>query len=396
MTRAAAIAAVLGAVQERWGIHSLTRGYAGARGPGALASRAARAASASSLPPWWPGAEGYLRPTVLELSGPASCGKLGLALLWLAAASRGGLVAVVDLAGTFYPPAAAAAGLDLDRLVVVRPPDRRGAAEAVSLLLSSAGFDAVLWPLEWRTRPFNLDSVRLTTLAARSSTTLLALVTDHRRITRPGAPTGEAPTVGQTGLFPGADLRLRVTGWEWTWRDGELAGARPRVRTERLRGAPAGQAWELHLEHHAPDGQPGFSSSPAAPSHPPNQGTSSQAPWERGHPGRFVPGPAAPAAGDEASTWPADRPRAGADERGGGLTAGRAADLTGGHGADPGAGSTGADASARPGRCPPTDHLCLAAAFPLGGGGARATGPAGAADRGVRSDEAPEIAARSA
>ena len=348
MTREAAIAAVLGAVQERWGIHSLTRGYGGARGSGALASRADSSRPAPSLPPWWPGTEGYLRPTVLELSGPASCGKLGLALLWLAAASRGGLVAVVDLAGTFYPPAAAASGLDLDRLVVVRPPDRRGVAEAVSLLLSSAGFDAVLWPLEWRTRPFSVDAVRLAALAARSNTTLLALVTDHRRARSPGA-TAAGRETGGDAILPSADLRLRVTGWEWTWRDGELAGVRPRVRTERLRGAPAGQAWELRLEYHAPTGG---------------------------------------ATGDEASTGPADRSGAVADARGDGPVAG--------HGTGDGLGDDGAGGGVRPGRCPPTDHLCLAAAFPLGGGGKVTTGPAGATDRGVRSDEAAEIAARSA
>src|SRR3954454_13260824 len=182
MTRDAAIAAVLGEVQERWGIHSLTRGYSGARGSGLLPVRGARAAP-PALPPWGPGAEGGLRPSVLELSGPASCGKLGIALLWLAAASRGGLVAVVDLEGTFYPPAAAASGLDLSRVVVVRPPDRRGAGEAVSLLLNSAGFDAILWPLAWRARSFGLDAARLATLASRARTTLLALVTDGRRVT---------------------------------------------------------------------------------------------------------------------------------------------------------------------------------------------------------------------
>jgi hypothetical protein len=341
MTREAAIAAVLGEVQERWGIHSLTRGYTGARGSGLLASRDA---SAPSLPPWWPGAEEYLRPAVLELSGPASCGKLGIALLWLAAASRGGLTAVVDLDGTFYPPAAAASGLDLDRLVVVRPPDRRGAAEAVSLLLSSAGFDAVLWPLAWRTRPFNLDSVRLSTLAARSNTTLLALVTDHRRASRSGATTGEDVSGVTARLFPSADLRLRVTGWEWTWRDGELAGVRPRVRTERLRGAAAGQTWELQLEHHTP-----------APSSP------------------------VLAASDEASARQADRPRAFADERGGSRLAG--------HTAAHDVSSDVADDRVRPGRCPPADHLCLAAALPLGGGGERTARPGGAADRGVRSDQ---------
>lgn len=245
---ATAIESVLGAVQERWGMHSLTRGYNGALASGLSASQApqapqtARAAPVPTLPPWWPGAVGYLRPSILELSGPPSCGKLGLSLLWLAAASRGGLLAVMDLDRTFYPPAAAASGLDLDRLVVVRPPDRRGTAEAVSLLLSSGGFDAILWPVEWKTRPSNLDSVRLSTLAARSSTTLLALVTDRRRAVYAGS------TGAGSRLFPSADVRLRVTGWEWTWRDGELAGVRPRVRTERLRGAPAGQEWELRLE----------------------------------------------------------------------------------------------------------------------------------------------------
>jgi len=365
MTREAAITAVLGAVQERWGIHSLTRGYTGARGSGVLASRASRVAPAPSLPPWWPGAEGYLRPAILELSGPASCGKLGISLLWLAAASRGGLVAVVDLAGTFYPPAAAASGLDLGRLVVVRPPDRRGAAEAVSLLLSSAGFDAIFWPVEWRTRPSGLDSVRLSTLATRSSTTLLALVTDHRRATSTSATADGGDTGGDAArLFPSADARLRVTGWEWTWRDGELAGVRPRVRTERLRGALAGQEWELRLEHHAPAGRPGLAGASGAPSSP------------------------ALAAIDEASAWKTDRTRALADERSGGVIAG----------SDTGydAGSDRAGARIRSGRCPPTDHLCLAAALPLGGGGASATGPSGATDRGVRPDEAPPSAARSA
>src|SRR3954471_461073 len=184
MERDAAIAAVLGEVQERWGIHGLTRGVPDTRRSGISSSRTAPAGAPPPLPSWWPGAEGYRRPGVLEVSGAASCGKLSLALLWAAAASRGGLVAVVDRAGTVYPPAAAAAGLDLDRLVVARPPDSRGAADAVSLLLSSAGFDTVLWALEWRWRPLSLDSVRLSTLATRSSTTLLALVTDHRRAAR--------------------------------------------------------------------------------------------------------------------------------------------------------------------------------------------------------------------
>jgi len=350
-----AIAAVLGAVQERWGVHSLTRGYTSTRGSGALASRAGRAAAAPSLPPWWPNAPGYLRPNILELSGPASCGKLGIALLWLAAASRGGLVAVVDLEGSFYPPAAAASGLDLERLVVVRPPDRRAAAETVSLLVSSAGFDAVLWPVAWKDRPRGLDSVRLSTLAARAQTTLLALVTDHRRVTAEGEGEHAAH------LFPSADARLRVTGWEWIWRNGELAGVRTRVRTERLRGAMPGQAWELRLEQHS-------------------TGDLAMSPDELA---------AELAAGGEART--------GAD-----LWAGADGDTASAAGLTGGTNSTGAAHKADrkgqfgSGGCPQTDHLCLAAALPLGGGGARAAGPVGAAGGSVRPDSPPAPATRTA
>ncbi|MGE3912762.1 MAG: hypothetical protein AB7K36_25620 [Chloroflexota bacterium] len=345
MEREAAISAVLGAVQERWGVHSLTRGYNGARGSGLLASLAARSAARPSLPPWWPGAEGYLRPSIFELSGPYSCGKLGLALLWLAAASRGGLVAVVDQAGTFYPPAAAASGLDLERLVVIRPPDRRGALEAVSLLLGSAGFDAVFWPLEWKARPSGLDSVKLSTLAARSSTTLLALVTDHRLTSSGRADHGDAAR-----LFPSADVRLQVTTWEWLWRDGEMAGVRSRVRTERMRGALAGQTWDMQLERHGPADAAGSAGQEAGHEAPARQNA-----------------------------------RGGAAAGRGNADAGRLA------GVDRPVGVIG-----RAGGCPPTHHLCLAGAVQIGGGSQRAAGPAEAADRGVRSEPAAAPAARTA
>ncbi|MCC7367370.1 MAG: hypothetical protein IT306_03045 [Chloroflexi bacterium] len=362
---ASAISAVLGAVQERWGSHSLTRGYNGPRASGMLALRARHTAQ-PALPPWWPGAEGYLRPNLLELRGPDSCGKLGVALLWLAAASRGGLVAVVDQAGTFYPPAAAASGLDLARLVVVRPPDRREAVEAVSLLLASAGFDAVLWPLEWKTRPRGLDSVRLSTLAARSKTTLLALVTDRRRAS--GSRLAEHADSDADRLFPSADVRLRVTAWEWRWQDGELAGVSPRLRTERLRGAQPGQEWELRLEQHRAVDASGMGP----------DGLREGAFWT---PGR------------EASTREAVRggiaAAAGRTERVGGSAPGP-------HMPGPHARHAGQQPSGRAGACPPADHLCLAAALPLGGGGARATGPAGAADLGVRSEPAASPAARTA
>src|SRR5204863_49859 len=106
-------------------------------------------------PPWWPrpigsdGSGGVLRPRLLEVVAEPGSGRLTLALAWLAAA-RPALAAIVDAGASepwrptsagdlklhperFYPPAAAGAGLDLPRLVVVQPPvdDPRAPLDAV-------------------------------------------------------------------------------------------------------------------------------------------------------------------------------------------------------------------------------------------------------------------------
>src|SRR5436305_14234535 len=114
--RQAAIGDTLREIRERFGHLAVSRGV-----PPAVVHR--RPAEAP-LPPWW----GDRIPSghrVIELAGAASCGKLSLALLWLAAQDRGSLVAVLDPLREFYPPSAVLAGLSLERLVVVRPPDPR-------------------------------------------------------------------------------------------------------------------------------------------------------------------------------------------------------------------------------------------------------------------------------
>ena len=244
MERGEAIAAAVGAVQQRWGPHSLTRGWPEVH---RLAGQ-----DRAGRPPWWPreGGDGSLlalpRPAVLELVGPPSCGKLSLALLWLAAADQSGLIAVLDETGRFYPPSAAACGLDLERLVVVRPPSPRAAREAAALLLGSEGFDAVLWPIGPKTRLHGPTAARLAHLASRSRTTLLTLI--------PLVGAGQAPPSAGAGqalplqTTPLGDIRLGFVEWEWVWADGVLAGARQRVRAERLRGRLPGPDWELVLK----------------------------------------------------------------------------------------------------------------------------------------------------
>lgn len=96
---------------------------------------------------------GFPRGALTELSGGRASGKTRLALSALAAAmGDDGLAAFVDGRGELYPPAAAALGIDLERLLIVRPPacarrvmeDRIQALWAAEALLASGAFEAVV------------------------------------------------------------------------------------------------------------------------------------------------------------------------------------------------------------------------------------------------------------
>jgi protein ImuA len=93
---------------------------------------------------------GFPRGSLVELAGPRGGGKTTLALSAVARAmAEGALAAWVDGRGELYAPGAAAHGVDLDRLLIVRP-QRAGsdgvvdALWAAEALLSSGAFAAVV------------------------------------------------------------------------------------------------------------------------------------------------------------------------------------------------------------------------------------------------------------
>lgn len=91
---------------------------------------------------------GFPRGGISEIAGPPSSGRTSLVLELLARATEGGEVAaVVDAADAFDPPSAAAAGVDLARLLWVRPPDVTAALRGTSHLLATRGFAAVVLDL---------------------------------------------------------------------------------------------------------------------------------------------------------------------------------------------------------------------------------------------------------
>jgi protein ImuA len=91
---------------------------------------------------------GFARGALSALCGGPASGKTGVALSALREAqAEGGLAAFVDGRGELYPPAALALGVDLARLLIVRPEPALGVLLpglwAAEILLASGAFPAV-------------------------------------------------------------------------------------------------------------------------------------------------------------------------------------------------------------------------------------------------------------
>ncbi len=94
---------------------------------------------------------GFPRGSLSELAGGRASGKTAVALSAIAALPCEALAAFVDGRGELYPPAARARGVDLDRLLIVRPPQEepaggakvRRALWAAEALLASGAFALV-------------------------------------------------------------------------------------------------------------------------------------------------------------------------------------------------------------------------------------------------------------
>ncbi len=128
-------------------------------------------------------AGGLPRSGFVELSGRRSCGRFSIGIAALAAAtSRGEAAALVDLGSHLDPQSAEEAGVELARLLWVRPAKLKDAVASAEMLLA-AGFPLVvvdlgLAPVRGRFVP-DAAWVRLAR-AARSRGTALFLLAPYR------------------------------------------------------------------------------------------------------------------------------------------------------------------------------------------------------------------------
>lgn len=248
MPPAPAIQTLLTTIRQRWGDGAMVRARnLDTRAPGTalVPAEAARAHPLLAL------LRPYLRPgELVEISGGAHSGKSSLALALLAAllhaaGGEAGLAAYVDTPSTFYPPSAAATGIDLRRLWVVRLQDWPVHLAAVDLLLRSGALDVVLWDLVGQHRmPTGAQLQRLRMAAHVQGTTLLLLT---RQPVRPG----------YRALDYGATLRLVVHRTERLWEqlgaERLLAGYRLEIAVARARGKPALRPIRLTLPGSNPE-----------------------------------------------------------------------------------------------------------------------------------------------
>src|SRR6266851_6540397 len=131
---APALAEAIARIESRYGIHAMVRGDVAERHDDER-----RIHAGTSLDRVTGG--GIRAGEPLAFVGPATAGKLALALAVAAAAQReGGMAAWIDPSASFDPRAALRAGVDLDRLVIVRATDPDEVLLAGSAVLRSEGF----------------------------------------------------------------------------------------------------------------------------------------------------------------------------------------------------------------------------------------------------------------
>src|SRR5262245_12218482 len=186
---------------------------------------------------------GFPRGRVSEVVGPRSCGRTSLAHALLAhVTAQGELAVLVDPADGFDVASAAEAGVDLARVLWVRPPGLGETLRSVEHVLRASGFPLVLLDLAFApATPLRIPGaawprLRKATAAAAAAFVLLA----QQRL---------------AGTF--ADLALELAPATPRFESGPdwLAGLDGRVRLVRSRSGPAdadvGVRWRAGGRHAA-------------------------------------------------------------------------------------------------------------------------------------------------
>ena len=156
------------------------------------------------------GPTGIPHGRLTEIFGDASSGKTTLAFALLAACTRrGDIGAYVDPENTLFAPAAEAAGIDLDRLIVVRPKAEQAVRRAADAIVRSGACAVVVLDGISARALQTHHCARLVSQAERNGITLVAL------------SRGESQPLASF-----ASLRVRMRELSPLWQSGSDGGGR--------------------------------------------------------------------------------------------------------------------------------------------------------------------------
>ncbi len=193
------------------------------------------------------GTGGLPRGASASFRGARSSGKTALALHCLAQAqARGGIVAFLDLARIFDPLEAAARGVDLRWLLVVRPRDVEEGWALAAALVSGRQIDLLVVDLPERLSAASHDASlrRLAAHARRTSVRLIVL-----------EPSSLAAAV-HGALAESVSLRLELEQRAWLRAGRDIVGRRVRVNVAKNRFGAPGRETEIEIRYLA-DGEHG-------------------------------------------------------------------------------------------------------------------------------------------
>lgn len=182
---------------------------------------------------------GVPRGRITEMIGPATSGKVTLAAKVLSAAhrKRDALITWLDLSQTCDPDYLHRCGIDLERLLVVRPEDGGDALAITRYLVESNTLSALVFD-GLADLPPDRDGLfvglleQLATVVTQTATAVIFL--------------SDPPENHQT-LAHIATLRLKLTRERWLLEDGDVRGYEARIEVVKNRLGRAGQVVPIHI-----------------------------------------------------------------------------------------------------------------------------------------------------
>jgi recombination protein RecA len=189
---------------------------------------------------------GLPRGRITEVAGPATSGKVTLAAKTLAAAhgERDALVAWLDLPRTCDPDYLHRCGLDLDRLLVVRPRDAADALAIAIHLVESHTLAALVFDgtaqLAQADQAIVAGSLERLTAVVTQSQTAVIFLTEH-------ASASPKPDAQSQTLAYVATVRLALRREQWLMRGNDVRGYAGQVEVLKHKLGRAGAVVPIRI-----------------------------------------------------------------------------------------------------------------------------------------------------